>query len=501
VPDAGILLATFDVLAYLVICHVIGTAILLVVRLNVRGLVPPSALIGCAALAIQLWAFGFAHVPWNVFTLLLPWVAVMVVLRRALRQTLQAQIKSALAALARLRGVEPLSGALIAIAALLIVVYGLNAFLHPAGGWDAIAFWYFKAKVFFVEQHVDPASAAFASIPHLLVVRNQEYPPLYPLMLASTFVVSGRVNEPLSNSVNLLALIAAVPTMYSLVRRLVGSRLGIVFVFLLVAMAIPAATRFLIDGGYFGHADYMEAIWILLTLIYLQAGESGDGAADVMAIACAAGAALTKDEGTPLLFVTLGVLIVRQAWRWRRWRERPAPRNLIIAAVCVVPVIIWHLTWSLSGSITPLMLNRHPLSLLPQLPSRAATIARYVAAMVYRNNLSALSPQASTTIAWNTYVWMALALPMSLLLLAFNRFRTGAAVGVVFGLQLLAYFTVYLFTPIDLTEHLSESADRVILQLAPSVILLLAVSIAPYLSATWRDAAGMRYADEREPAA
>jgi len=501
VPDAGILLATFDLLAYLVICHVIGTAILLAVRLNIRGLVPPSALIGCAALAIQLWTFGFAHVPWNVFTLLLPWVAVWVVLRRPLRQTLQMQIKSALAALARLRGVEPLSGALIAIAALLIVVYGLNAFLHPAGGWDAVAFWYFKARVFFVEQHVDPASPAFVSIPRLLVVRNQEYPPLYPLMLASTFVVSGRVNEVLSNSINLLALIAVVPTMYSQVRRLVGSRLGIVFVFLLVAMAIPVASRFLIDGGYFGHADYVEAIWILLTLIYLQAGESGDGAADVMAVACAVGAALTKDEGTPLLFVTLGVLIVRQAWRWRRWQERPTPRNLAIAAVCVLPVVIWYLTWSLSGKITPLMLNHHPLSLLPQLPSRAATIARYVAGIPYNQTLSALATRVATGIGWNTYVWMAFALPMSLLLLAFNRFRTGAVVSVVFGLQLLAYFVVYLFTPIDLTEHLSESADRVILQLAPSVILLLAVTISPYLSTTWREAAGMRYGDEREPAA
>jgi len=81
----------------------------------------------------------------------------------------------------------------------------------------------------------------------------------------------------------------------------------------------------------------------------------------------------------------------------------------------------------------------------------------------------------------NTYGWMALALPVSLLLLAFNRFRTGATIAVVFAVQALAYFTVYLFTPIDLTEHLSESADRVILQLAPSVILLLAVSLAPNL--------------------
>jgi hypothetical protein len=459
------LLAIVDFLAFLAICHVIGTAILVAVKLNVRGLVPPSALIGCAALGIQLWAFGFAHVPWNAFTLLLPWVVVWIVLRRALRQTLQGQIRSTWRLLGRLRDVERLNGALIAIAALLIVAYALNAFVHPAGGWDAIAFWYFKAKLFFVEQHVNPASPALASIPHLGVVRNQEYPPLYPLMLASTFVISGRVNESLSNSINLLALIAVVPTMYSLLRRLVGSRLGVVFVFLLIAMPIPAAYSFLIDGGYFGNADYVEALWILLTLIYLQAGESGDGVADVMAVTCAAGAALTKDEGTPLLVATLAVLIVRQALRWRRSRERPAPRNIAIAAVCVLPVVIWHLTWSLS-SITPLMLNQHPLSLLPQLPSRAATIGRYLAALVVRGN---------------TYVWMALAPPVSLLLLGVNRFRTGAALAVVFTLQALAYLAVYLFTPINLTEHLSESADRVILQLAPSVILLFAVSLSPFL--------------------
>ena len=482
------LLAIVDVLAFLAICHVIGTAILLAVRVNVRGIVPPSALIGCAALGVQLWAFGFAHIPWNVFTLMVPWVAIWVVLRRSLRQTLQRQINSVWALAGRLRDVDPLGGVLIAIAALLLVAYGLNGILHPAIGWDAIAFWYFKARLFFVEQHVDPASPALASIPHLLVVRNQEYPPLYPLMLASTFVLSGRVNESLSNSINLLALIAVVPTMYSLLRRIISSRLAIVFVFLLVAMATQATYRFFIDGGYFGHADYLEAIWILLTLIYLEAeqfpsparGEAGQfpsparggelgwgqyGAADVMAVACAAGAALTKDEGTPLLLVTLVVLIVRYAWRWRQFRERPAPRNFAIAAACVLPVVIWHLTWSLS-SIKPLMLNQHPLSLLPHLPSRAATIARYVAGLVGRRN---------------TYGWMALSLLMSLLLLALNRFRTGATIAVVFALQALAYFTVYLFTPIDLTEHLSESADRVILQLAPSVILLLAVSLAPNL--------------------
>jgi hypothetical protein len=465
------LLATIEFVAFLLICHVIGTSLLMAVRLNVRGVVPPSALIGCGALGIQLWAFGFAHIPWNAFTLLLPWLAVWVVLGQPLRETLRAQGASMLALLRRLPGVEPLTGALIAISVLLVIVYALNAFVHPVIGYDAVAFWQFKAKLFFVQQQVDPATAALASIPRILAVRNQEYPPLYPLMLASTFVVSGRVNESLSNSINLLGLIAVVPTMYSLVRRLVGNRLAIALVFLLVAMALPAAYRFLIDSGYFGHADYLEACWIMVALIYLQAGDSGDEDADVMALAAAAAAALTKDEGNPLLLFVLAVLVVRQAWRWHRGRVLPARRKLVVAAVCVLPVIIWHLTWTLPGTITPLMLNHHPLSLLPQLPSRAATIGRYVALLVKRDN---------------TYIWMWLALPVSLLLIAFNRFRAGAAFAVIFVLQGLAYFAVYLVTPLDLTEHLSDSADRVILQLTPALIVLVAVSLSPYVGPNGR---------------
>jgi hypothetical protein len=364
----------------------------------------------------------------------------------------------------RIGELEPLTGILIGLGGLLLILYALSAFLHPVIGWDAVAFWYFKAKLFFIDQRVDPSSPQLVSIPHLLVVRNQEYPPVYPLMLASTFVFSGRANEALSNSLNLLALIAVIPTMYSLIRRLVGIRLAVALVFVFVA--VPGATRFLIDGVYFGYADYVEACWIALALIYVQAGEGGDGAADVMAVACAGAAALTKDEGTPLLVLVLAVLIIRQAWRWWRWRSLPTRGNLVIATACVLPVLIWHFSWTRSG-ITPLMLNHDPLSLLPQLPSRAATIVHAVGQMILTHT--------------NTYLWLALALLMSLAFLTINRFRTGRGLAAIFALQLLAYFAVYLFTPIGLVEHLAESLDRVTLQLVPAAIVLFAVSLSPYV--------------------
>ena len=464
-PDPGLLLALFDFLAFFLICHVIGSAILAVVPLRVRDAVPPYALFGSAALAIQLWFFGFAHIPWNAGTLLLPWIVAFVVILPRLRQRLRSQLACAASIIRRLPRIDPLSGGLAAISLLLIGFYLLNSVLHPIWGWDGVAFWAFKARLFFLDQRVDPASPALRAVPHILAVRNQEYPPLFPLMLASTYVFSGRVNESLGNTINLLALLAVLPTLLSALRRLLGIRLALAVGFLFVAL--PAAYPIFIDGIYLGYADYLEACWILLALLYLQAGAVNDSSADVLAVACAAGAALTKDEGTPLLVFLLAVLIVRRAWLWRRDRVLPPGRQVAIAAVCVLPVIIWHFTWSLPGSITPMMLNQHPLSVLPLLPSRALTIVRIVASFASRTN---------------TDYWMALALVLCLVLLAANRFRTGAGLAVVFFLQLLAYLAAYLFTPIDIVQHLEASADRIILQLAPALILLVAVSLAPFLA-------------------
>src|ERR1700694_4338625 len=280
-PDPDMLLAIAAFLAYLLICHVIGCVLWLAVRLNVPGVVAPYALLGCAALGIQLWAYGFAHIPWNVLALLLPWAVASLVLRQRLTQTLRAQAASALALLHRLPGVDPLTGALGAISVLLVVISALNLFLHPVLAWDGVAFWFFKAKLYFIDQHINLASSAL--IPQVGATRTLEYPPLYPLMLASTFVVSGSVNEALGNSINLLCLIAVVPTMYSLLRPLLGRRLAVVMVFMFVAL--PAAAPFLVDGVYFGYADYVEACWLVLALVYLQAGGKRGGAPAAVGVA------------------------------------------------------------------------------------------------------------------------------------------------------------------------------------------------------------------------
>ena len=461
-PDPAVLFTVAEILAYVVICHVIGCTLLLAIRLRIPGVIPPYPLLGSAALATQLWAYGFVHIPWNAITLLLPWVIAGAIMRRRLVATFRGQAMTARSLLRGIGRIDPVIGALAAISVLLFAAYALSLFLHPAVTWDAVAFWLFKAKLFFIDQHVDPASSALASIPELDINRNQEYPPLYSLMVASTWVIAGRVEEALGNALNLIGLVAVVATMSSVLRPLLGSRFTAVTVFLF--LALPSASPFLVDGYYFGYADYLLASWMVLALLYVQVG-AADEAADVMAVACAVGAALTKNDGTPLLGAVLVVLLVRRLWRWRWQKSLPPLRNVALVGICVLPVIIWQFTWQLPGTITPRMLNQDPLSLLPELPSRAATI------------LDIVGRQASRR---NTDFWLMLAVPLALVMMAIDRFRAGRALAAAFTLQLLSYFAVYLFTPLELTTHLWQSADRVLLQLAPASILMLAVSSAPY---------------------
>jgi hypothetical protein len=49
----------------------------------------------------------------------------------------------------------------------------------------------------------------------------------------------------------------------------------------------------------------------------------------------------------------------------------------------------------------------------------------------------------------------------------------------VLAVQVLAYFVTYLDSPLDINFHLSNSLDRLALQVTPALILLLALATSP----------------------
>jgi putative copper export protein len=70
---------------------------------------------------------------------------------------------------------------------------------------------------------------------------------------------------------------------------------------------------------------------------------------------------------------------------------------------------------------------------------------------------------------------------LSAILIFFSRSGLGLRVLLVVSGQLLSYFLVYLVTPNDLGYIVFTTFDRLVLQIAPSVLLLLAVALHPYI--------------------
>ncbi len=114
------------------------------------------------------------------------------------------------------------------------------------------------------------------------------------------------------------------------------------------------------------------------------------------------------------------------------------------------------------------MLGDVSLSLLPGFPNRTVAILREI------RSLASLKLD---------YPWLALSFALSLVLVTFSRARDGRLVLIVIGLQIAGYFYVYLTAPFDVQYIVSTTFDRLMLQLTPSIVLLLAIAIHPYVAA------------------
>src|SRR5207253_27738 len=137
--------------------------------------------LGAAAMGIELWIFGVVHVPWFVLWLVLPWLVVVVVTRRRTIAAVRDEVASIRPLLSGLGDLDPLTAGLVAFTVATLGFYLLNLLAQPLVGWDAIAMWLVKAKVFF-----DSGSVDLANLPPrpISATRHPDYPPLFSLMVA-----------------------------------------------------------------------------------------------------------------------------------------------------------------------------------------------------------------------------------------------------------------------------------------------------------------------------
>jgi hypothetical protein len=424
-----------------------------------------SPLLGGAMLGLQLWLYGAVHVPWVDLTMVTPWLLLAASRWRRLGVSLTADLREVLGEIRLLiLGTGHLEALLAILITTMSFVYLVNLVTQPVLGWDAIAMWLFKAKVFYLQQAADLGPIASD------VRRNLDYPPLYPLMVDSSYVLIGHLDEVFGKSVTFLFFLTGLLGFYVTVNELIGRLPALVFSFLLAALPIFGVALF--SDVQMGWADYPVGILMLVSLLHLFRGQlMGDKQSYLAAVVFAALAAITKNEGLSFLgIVTLLLLVVLvKVIRTSGWPRIPVV-FLIVGFSSLVPVVAWQIYLRLHGIHPAQVLSVQGLAATHlSLATRAIVILRIMHGVVVQHS---------------DYPWIGVDLALALLLIAVRRRGPAIFLAAAVLLQLAAYFLVYLVTPYDLIFLISTSLDRLVLQITPSLLLLLAVSLYPFRAST-----------------
>ena len=462
--DGSPVLSLLGLAGYLAIAYLTGRLVVGLFVASPSSVVrATSPILGGSALAIQLWVYGAVHIPWHALTILGPWVVAAILRRSQLRRALAEDWRGIQEETLLLARSGPLEVVLLVALAVLGLVYMVNLVTQPVLGWDAIAMWLFKADLYFSQQAVNLAPIASD------IRRNLDYPPLYSLMVDSMYGLAGHADDIFGKSVTYLFFPTSLVGFLVTARDLLGRRLAITFAFLLGAM--PIFLNALFSFPYMGWADYPVGILMLVSLLHVTHGlRTGDRVSLSLAVVYAGLAALTKNEGLTFLaiiLIVLGLLYLAATLR----RKTPFAPDWPLAAVVLLslaPILAWQLYLKLNGISSARLVGQQTwVELVPALPGRAvATLASI------RRHFS----------LQGDYPWLVASYLLSALLTVLSRTPVALAVLAAVSLQAASYFVIYLITPFDVEYIVSVSLDRLLLQLAPSLVLLLAVAAHPYVS-------------------
>lgn len=321
--------------------------------------------------------------------------------------------------------------------------------------WDGWAIWQLKAR-----------AMADGSLQDLLTSPRYGYAhPDYPLLVPSnTWWLCAGVFRPkvaqLSGFLFFLDLLALV---YYWGCALATRRLALLGCVVLVSW--PLVMKHTASG----FADVPMAAYALAVAVYLGHGQSFLGSL------CLAGALLTKNEG---LFTLLGAtFIVLNGWV-RGGNLNPSgagskvhPRGFSAVSVLAVGALValsWAVMkrrWQLNADL--LDPSQWPKDLASTLIHRTPGIIRG-----FVREAAAVGPRYP---GWGLF-W-----PISLLAIPVSA-RLGLRFAVPLLLMCVAHLigitTAYLITPLDVSLHLSRSLDRLLLHLAPTLLLATLIALA-----------------------
>jgi hypothetical protein len=311
----------------------------------------------------------------------------------------------------------------------------------PHGMWDAFGFWNTKARMLFLAGEHWP-EAFNAAIPH------PDYPPFLPLTVvrfwewqqdASTFVPF--FTSIAFSALNSLLLLAVLGVTRNVTQGL-------------LAMLVLGSSEIFARWGAAQYADIQLAFYYLAAtscaLMALQPAAAIKPWLGMLGLMLGA-AALTKNEGLPLMIIGLSLASGALLWK-RRWLDW---RALISGALPLIATLV------------AFKLHVRENNDLFERPISAAWMQIFVAE---RHLMILRAMYAMFTTDWGPWL-IALGVLGGCRRAGIGGFGVLALVLPLVGI-LIMYYLIYLITPHDLSWHLGTSIDRLALQVWPTTLLL-----------------------------
>jgi len=340
-----------------------------------------------------------------------------------------------------------------------LVILGVSAasfitlvMANPHGYYDAFAIWNLHARMIF--RGGEHWQTAFS--PHLY---HADYPLLVPITIAKTW---GLLNAETLRTPMVIAgmfLYAAAGSLFIFLHKVRNTTAA------LLALSVFLGTSWVIESTSYLYADIQFAFYLMIVciLVYLYANSNKQSGYLILAGMAAGFSAWTKNEGILVLFV-LGVVYLITIV------VRKSPGIIIFREVGLI----------IAGLFLPICaLAYFKLHLAPQNDLVAGinyqnTIGHITDAQRYAKIFSAIIKAVIKS--WKLPILLSIILLIIFQGLDKSRFQSDKGIQlliiILFGM-FLGYFGTYLLTHWNIEAHVRTSANRLILHLYPTILLLI----------------------------
>lgn len=381
--------------------------------------------LGIGLVAFQLYVYARVHIPWNMTSLLFPWILFIL-----MRFFSFGKLRIRITTFKRIGFIS----LLLFIGIGITVVYTLfEALLRPVTVWDGWAIWLLKAKVFFIDGTIRPETLAYV---------GSEYPLVISLFGTFIYIMLGGVNDTVVLLTSFAFYVFLSLAFFASIQKNIGTTYALFFTFLLMTIQ-----NFVRHGGRLesGQADlplgyfifvstmlfleyYKTKSWKLLLLLSIFLGITGS----------------IKNEGI-FFTIIIGVFVFFAIVK------NKAYNHLFFILLWILPLIDWYVYKT----------SHHLSAIVPRTFGFSLQNAMSVLASIVKEFLSI----KTWSLVWICYFYLLFFWPAKL-------GRNLLCINVIIFSQLGFYVLIYLF----IAEYGPESSlERLLMHIAPLVIYFIAV--------------------------